>query len=335
MGYGTGCCCSDLINLVKLNAFTGAKIWGVQVPGLGISPQAAGRVEALHGTNDVIVEIGDGSLCRVDSTGSQQWFYSRGFFGSAIGGTRSFGSDGTRIVAANLSGPPVSAGSIYGINYSGSNIWTNTFASGLTTPISVAVGATTNVFGTQLKLVKLNNSTGTTVFSTGSGTQTITAIDSNDDIIDAHEPLNSHVTKLSSATGALLATGAFTQSNTTRFGAAGNSFISSNFSTCSGTNGTSLTQVFSTNTVAGATFSTGVFDTCNGLGTGYATRYYFAGQQQTGSGGVIFNIFCLDGSGSPVWVQRYSSGNPGLDTVQGLCLSDDGYLYAAGGLTPR
>lgn len=323
---GRPCCCDDLINLVKLNAATGAKIWAVKVPGFGLTSVVnCGRVEALHGTNDVLVEVDDGAFCRIDSTGSQVWSYTGHNYHGGLA-RRSFGSDGTNIIASNIT-VLSSPGSIYGINYSGTNIWTNSFGSSTLTPTSIAVGAVGSVYETPARTTKINNSTGVTIWNnTANSGGNIMAIDSNDDSIGVGGI--SLVTKIASATGNTVATATF-GANVARSGAAGYSFITGGLTAISGTAGTSLTRIFNTTTIGGATLAS-LQDTCNTTG-----QYFFAGAQQTGTGGVIFNIFCVDASGTLLWTQRYSSGTSGTDQVVGLCLSDDGFIYAAGGLSPK
>jgi len=86
--------------------------------------------------------------------------------------------------------------------------------------------------------------------------------------------------------------------------------------------------------IGGTFFGSTLFDCCTDGTYGYdSVSYYFAGSQLTGTGGLKFNIFKTDVNGSLLWTQQYGAA-PYSTTVYGVCLSDDGYLYAAGGYNP-
>lgn len=314
------CCCSKpYYNLCKIHPATGAIIWRALVPGNGIGNPNAYRIEPLRGTNDVIVEIGNtggGTLCRVDSTGVQQWWLSGYGDGSMAGRTFGVSSGGTIVAKYNT------GNTVRGLNGSGSTVWTTTFvgtvggccAAGSYAIVSERPGIT--------YFNRLTASSGAVAWRLAhSGS--IHAIDSSNGFIDLNSGgFAGTVGRYDSNTNALLASAA---NGDVSASSGGSGYAFGSLNAVRGTLGTSLASNFFLSSVSGASLS--------GRGGGPncvdASRYYFGTSQLTGTGGVHFNLYAVTSSGSLVWIQKW--GGVGYSgSVHGLCISDDGYLYASG-----
>lgn len=331
MGRPCSCGCTGPYNLMKINPATGAIIWKAFVPADNSNPtgQQLVRCEAYHGTNDIIVMAYTVGLCRVDSTGSQQWYKSVN--GNSVlppsNMSRPFDVDGAgRIICLNMTG------GTQALDGSSSVLWTRaSFA-----PTSFRCGSNYTYTGVGVGLgsfvvKKLDNtSSGTDIWTSATvfSNPTIRAINSINDYFIDTDSLN----RIRDNSGAPFSTLAWSPEST-RFGPNGYADAEASAQRARATDGSGNT-LWSLTGIGGTLFGSTLYDCCTDGAYGYGSvGYYFAGAQLTGTGGTKFNIFKTDISGNLLWTQQYGA-SPNSTTVSGLCLSDDGYLYAAGGYNP-
>jgi len=317
---------------MKINPATGAIIWKTFVPASNVNPTSQGltRIEAYHGTNDVIAMAFNLGLCRIDDTGMQQWYTAVG--GSSVApptdNRRMFDVDASgRIICLNSAGTAMQQ-----LNGSGSTVWTRASFIPSSIRSKSAYSLVGVASGISFVIKKIDNTTG--MDSTTSATvfgiaPKIQAINTTDDSFLENENLGPRRRDNSLA---IVSTPAWTPEST-RFGANGYADAEASNNRARATDGAGTT-LWALTGIAGATFSGSLLDCCSDASYSYeSVGYYFSGTQMTGTSGLKFNIFKTDINGSLLWTQQYGA-SPASTTVSGLCLSDDGYLYAAGGYNP-
>lgn len=331
-------CCDPSTNLIKVDPFTGAIIWKKHINVAGL---AAGiwQVEPLRGTNDILAVSVFGSTQyahRVSSAGKSLWKVSIPANSQAQNNGRIIGSDSSgQIVAPALPRVSGQVTSIQGLDPStGANLWTQTYTGGenVYSVMTDAGGTVASMIGSAtIARRKINPATGATLWTSNNDTDgQATCLDSAGNILALSR--NAVVTvgkKLDGSSGALLASATW-KGVRGRFGPGGYSVAS--FSTSPyalATGGTGLTASFGLTTIAGASLSGKLNDTCN-IDNGYGSPlYYYVGQQMTGTGGVVFSVFCVDSAGSFQWALPWGIFS-GSAIAFSCCISDEGYLYVGG-----
>lgn len=312
-------CCGPVpvtyFNLMKLNPATGAVVWRAFVPGNGVGTPGIGQIEALHGTNDIVARVdntGGSTLCRVDSTGVQQWFLTG--YPTAGGGPNQFGVSSAGAIVARLA----TGNDVRGLNGSGATLWTTTFVG---TVLNVCVNGTYAIVGENTGPSWSNRITA----SSGAVAWRLASVGPY--VVDNANGFLSlsggSLARFDSTTNGLLASTPGAPPSSFSFGGSGYSLGSTN--SVRGTAGTSLTSAFFLSSISGASLT----GKGNGPNCNDSSRYYFGTSELTGTGSVKFNIYAVNSSGTLVWIQKWG-GTGFVGSVFGMCVADDGFIYASG-----
>lgn len=334
-------CCDNIVNLLKLNPLTGSIIWKkhLTVPITGGDLAGVWQVEPLHGTNDILAATVKNTaqyVQRVSSTGAVVWKTAVPMLSQAQTNGRMIGSDsGGKILTTAY---PLVSGqvrSIQGLDPSnGSNLWTQTYTGGenVYAIMTDSGGTVASVLGSAtVARRKINTTTGATLWSSNNDTDGVaTCLDSAGNILAlSRNPIVTAAKKLDGTSGALLATASW-KGLRGRFGYGGYSGVA--FSTSPyafATGGTGLSTSFALTTIAGASLSGKLNDTCSVNNGSGSPLYFFCGTQMTGTGGTVFSVFCVNGSGSFQWAGTWGLFSSTANAFS-CCISDDGYLYVGG-----
>lgn len=335
----TGCCAT---NFAKLDPATGAIVWNKRILGNAVAPAyvpAIYRVEPLRGTNDMLVTVSDGangaSLCRVDSSGNQVWFY-HGVGGAHIPTSqtlpiyRIFGSDGTTIVCLTSPQGVSYTDGLVGLDYNGNVLWTQALSqesrSLLVSPTGALIGYGQFTTPTQNTFTLLTSLTGALI-SQGNPSvfgspypQAVNQVNGNFLIPQytstAPGIYNPGYTLLGSFTIAgFMQCGRWEGGGISVTYGASNKFMAL-------FNPTTSTILWTNTTFLGSTFDQ-IFDSTND-----SSGAYFAGI----SSGVPANIVKFVTAGTLSWAQYFIWNTATRSyTINGIAVSGDGYIYCGGG----
>ncbi len=327
MGARRSCC---LFNLAKLNPSNGQVYWRALIEGDGSFFSQAScfirQIEPLHGTNDIILSVGDGlgssAICRVDNTGAQVWYYNISL--DYRDDFRMFGCDGTYIVCMTSSG-------LIGLDYSGSLAWTQS-ATGLKS-IVVGVGAVVAAFCSTTPRNRVYDPTsGALIFSASAPTSGVAyAADQSTGFFLATGASGTNLTVYDPTFTVQILNGNRSNANKARINSSEYpkiAFVRSGEIWYVDFSGSPFSSIWNKSAIAGASTSLNMAD-CD-----YDSAGVYCASFNRQNITEEFNIFKYDTSGSFVWGSCpfgvdsiYYSGIYGCTSV---CLSNEGKLYAGG-----
>jgi len=337
----TGCC---RFNLMQIDPSDGLIIWKRAI--YGTLPQkipflpGLDRIEPLHGTNDVIV-MAAGSITRVDPSGKQIWSQAGFLDSSADGVKRPFDVDATGISVGSI-GRVLGQSTFRALNPDGSIRWTNqifgvdirTFRSFPTGNTMIISGFAGLLGGPPAAKYSLNTLTGAVtplLGATNPAQGNVAAVSGSSTFIDDMNHVAA-ARELDVSTGSLVSTfpTSFTATNVRTVPGGTGGYVTAQDLTgvllvplIQRTDATG-TPIFSLTAPGGLTLNL-MHDACSD-----GSIHYFCGDKGAALGAGGPAIFALDDSGTLIWQQKYGGFSAPSVGGNGICLSEDGFLYVCG-----